>query len=178
MSEQETTVVENDAQISSQWVKIGQVAQQLGISIRTIHMYEREGLFIAYKNAAGTRYFSAKDVEWLQEIRRLIKSSISIAGICRLLSLIPCWEKKHCHYNEKRGCPVIVDHKRSCWSNKENMCGVSLQECRECEVYGMRFCVGMLKHFLDIRFKPDMDIPWKNVDPQKELLPECVEGDK
>lgn len=134
-------------------VKIGEVAKQLGISIRTIHMYEREGLLIAFKNLAGTRYFSERDVEWLVEIRKMIKSGISIAGIRRLLSLIPCWETKQCQHHGKQECPVITDGNSSCWSNKENRCQESAQECRNCQVYEMRFCIGMLKHYLDIKIK-------------------------
>ncbi|OSM04950.1 putative MerR family transcriptional regulator [Magnetofaba australis IT-1] len=137
-------------------VKIGVVAKRLDISIRTIHMYEREGLFIAYKNSAGTRYFTERDVEWLIEVRKMIKAGISIAGIRRLMSLIPCWESKACTFEGKHNCPVIHDNKTPCWANKNNMCTQNTQECRECEVYGMRFCVSMLKNFVDIRFKnPD-----------------------
>ncbi|MBF0368198.1 MAG: MerR family transcriptional regulator [Magnetococcales bacterium] len=138
-----------------QMMKIGVVAKRLGISIRTIHMYEREGLFIAFKNAAGTRYFTERDVEWLIEIRKMIKSSISIAGIRRLMALIPCWERKNCEYTGKQGCPVITDQDFPCWANKENQCNATSQECRGCDVYHLRFCVSTLKHYVDIRFKPE-----------------------
>ncbi|MBF0194892.1 MAG: MerR family transcriptional regulator [Magnetococcales bacterium] len=134
-------------------VKIGVVAKRLDISIRTIHMYEREGLFISYKNRAGTRYFSERDIEWLVEIRRMIKSSISIAGIRTLLSLIPCWEKMKCGYVEKQDCPAITEHDSPCWANKGNKCDSTSDECRKCEVYDMRFCVGMLKSAVDIKLK-------------------------
>ncbi|MBF0625141.1 MAG: MerR family transcriptional regulator [Magnetococcales bacterium] len=138
---------------TKEMMKIGVVAKRLGISIRTIHMYEREGLFIAYKNPAGTRYFQERDVEWLVELRKMIKAGISIAGIRRLMSLIPCWETKGCEFTDKASCPVIRDNQVPCWANKDNQCSSDLQECRECDVYGMRFCVGMLKNFVDIRFK-------------------------
>ncbi|MBF0399731.1 MAG: MerR family transcriptional regulator [Magnetococcales bacterium] len=134
-------------------MKIGVVAKRLGISIRTIHMYEREGLFISQKNSAGTRYFTEQDVEWLMEVRRLIKTSIGIAGIRHLLSLVPCWEIKQCAFNGKGGCPVIVDHNSPCWANKGNICDTTLQECRQCDVYGIRFDVGQLKQRLHIRLK-------------------------
>lgn len=137
-------------------VKIGEVAAYLGISIRTIHMYEREGLFIAFKNPAGTRYFTDRDVEWLVQVRKMIKSGISIAGIRRLLSLMPCWEFKQCHHRGKQDCLVIVDDHAPCWANKEKQCIETAQECRVCPVYEMRFCVGMLKHHLDIRMKTNV----------------------
>ncbi|MEO5363314.1 MAG: MerR family transcriptional regulator [Magnetococcus sp. DMHC-8] len=134
-------------------MKIGVVARRLGISIRTIHMYEREGLFIAHKNSAGTRYFTERDVEWITEIRRMIKTSIGIAGIRHLLSLVPCWEVKGCTYNGKGGCPVIVNHEAPCWANRGNICDATLAECRQCDVYELRFSVGQLKQRLHIRLK-------------------------
>lgn len=134
-------------------VKIGVVAKRLGISIRTIHMYERERLFISNKNAAGTRYFSERDVEWLMEVRRMIKTSVGIAGIRYLLSLIPCWEIKKCLFRGKGGCPVILEHHTPCWAHEANLCDKNTQECRQCEVYDIRFCVGNLKKRLHIRLK-------------------------
>lgn len=134
-------------------VKIGEAAKTLGISIRTIHMYEREGLFIAFKNRAGTRYFSNQDIQWFVEIRRLIKSSISIAGIRALMSLIPCWEVRQCDYQSRSKCPAITDHDLPCWANKNNLCEESGQECRDCEVYDLRFKVSTLKNVVDIKLK-------------------------
>ncbi|MGN7611865.1 MerR family transcriptional regulator [Magnetococcales bacterium HHB-1] len=138
-------------------VKIGVVAQHLGISIRTIHMYEREGLFIAYKNSAGTRYFSPTDIKWLEEVRALIKSGVSIVGIRRLLSLMPCWESKKCHHKGREECPVFTDHEKPCWANKENYCPETSQECRQCDVYEKRFFVGSLKQLVDIRYKSNQE---------------------
>lgn len=136
-------------------LKIGEVATRLDVSIRTIHMYEREGLFIAYKNAAGTRYFNEEDITWLQEVRKMIKTGIGIAGIRRLLSLIPCWNYKGCAFEARQKCPVNVDETAPCWANKNNQCAENSQECRQCPVYEMRFCVSTMKRFLDIRFKPE-----------------------
>ncbi|MBF0213471.1 MAG: MerR family transcriptional regulator [Magnetococcales bacterium] len=134
-------------------VKIGVVAKRLGISIRTIHMYERERLFISHKNRAGTRLFNEEDVEWLIEIRRMIKASISIAGIRSLLSLIPCWDVIQCHYASRTSCPALQDNNFPCWSNKESHCFHSTEECRACRVYAMRFRIRDFKGFTDIRMK-------------------------
>ena len=135
-------------------MKIGVVAKRLNISIRTIHMYEREGLFISKKNAAGTRYFSERDVEWLVEIRRMIKPSVGIAGIRYLLSLIPCWEINECIANGNSQCPVITNHDTPCWSKQDSFCKRDQQECRKCCVYDIRFSVGALKKCLHISLKP------------------------
>ncbi|MBF0308268.1 MAG: MerR family transcriptional regulator [Magnetococcales bacterium] len=134
-------------------VKIGVVARHLGISIRTIHMYEREGLFISFKNPAGTRYFNHQDVEWLEEVRHMIKAGISIAGIRRLMSLIPCWEAKDCVHVAKGTCPVLTDGTQPCWANRNNKCSQGPQFCRQCEVYGLRFMVTSLKNSMQISLR-------------------------
>ncbi len=134
-------------------VRIGEVAKILGISIRTIHMYEREGLFIAHKNVSGTRYFSQEDIDWLIEIRKLIKSSISIAGIRALMSLIPCWEVRRCDYHARTNCPAITDHDAPCWANQSNLCEETAQQCRQCDAYRLRFKAGSLKKIIDIKIK-------------------------
>ncbi|MBF0146720.1 MAG: MerR family transcriptional regulator [Magnetococcales bacterium] len=134
-------------------VKIGEAARILGISIRTIHMYEREGLFISFKNEAGTRYFSKDDIQWLIELRRMIKSSLSIAGIRALMALIPCWEIRHCDYRSRNNCPAITDHDAPCWANQNNLCEETGQQCRQCEVYKLRFKVATLKNIVEIKLK-------------------------
>ncbi|MBF0180794.1 MAG: MerR family transcriptional regulator [Magnetococcales bacterium] len=139
--------------IPPQLVKIGVVAKRLGISIRTIHMYERERLFISHKNLAGTRLFTERDVEWLEEIRRMIKSSISIAGIRALLALIPCWDVTKCPHASRKECPSLRDNDHPCWSNKESKCFQSNAICRTCDVYEMRFRIRDLKGYTDIRMK-------------------------
>ncbi|MBF0108512.1 MAG: MerR family transcriptional regulator [Magnetococcales bacterium] len=134
-------------------IKIGEAARLLGISLRTIHMYEREGLFIAYKNKAGTRYFSKEDIRWFVELRRMIKSSLSIAGIRALMSLIPCWEIRPCDYRSRTNCPAITDHQAPCWANQNNLCEETGQQCRNCKVYRLRFKAATLKNVVEIKPK-------------------------
>ncbi|MEO5332756.1 MAG: MerR family transcriptional regulator [Magnetococcus sp. YQC-5] len=145
-------------------VKIGVVAKRLGISIRTIHMYERERLFISSKNRAGTRLFTERDIEWLIEIRQMIKASISIAGIRALLALIPCWDISKCPYTSRKACPSLRDNHYPCWSNKESKCFQSTDVCRDCKVYEMRFNIRDFKRHNEIRMKTDEEIK-KDADP-------------
>ncbi|MEO5345622.1 MAG: MerR family transcriptional regulator [Magnetococcus sp. YQC-9] len=144
-----------DSQEMPGMVKIGVVAKRLGISIRTIHMYERERLFLSHKNRAGTRLFNENDIEWLIEIRRMIKSSISIAGIRSLMALIPCWDVTKCQYASRNSCPSLKDNNHPCWSNKESQCFQSADVCRACKVYAMRFHVSDLKEVTDIRLRAE-----------------------
>ncbi|MBF0438410.1 MAG: MerR family transcriptional regulator [Magnetococcales bacterium] len=140
-------------------VKIGVVAKQLGISIRTIHMYERERLFIAHKNHAGTRLFSEKDIAWLIEVRKMIKSSISIAGIRSLLAQIPCWDATKCSFVSRQECPSLKDNDYPCWSNKKSKCFQSIAICRQCKVYEMRFHIRDFKRHMMVSMRPDQNSP-------------------
>ncbi|MBI5474411.1 MAG: MerR family transcriptional regulator [Ignavibacteriae bacterium] len=115
---------------------IGEAADILGISIPTIRMYEREGLIIPYRKNSKHRRFGQSDIERIRCVRNLINhDKVSIAGIRRLLSLIPCWSIKNCPAEERAKCDAFVEHDKSCWmvSNKSWLCRSA--ECRECTVY-------------------------------------------
>ena len=75
---------------------IGTVARMLGISVFTLRMYEREGLVVSHKAASSHRLYSHSDVERLKCIRHAINDEkISIAGIRKIYSMIPCWDCDH-----------------------------------------------------------------------------------
>src|SRR5574340_466167 len=75
---------------------IGTAAQQVGLSARTLRIYEQEGL-IRPARKGDQRYYSDQDLTWIRCISELIHGhSLTTAGIRRLLDLIPCWEVKHC----------------------------------------------------------------------------------
>jgi len=77
---------------------IGTAAQQVGLSARTLRIYEQEGLLRpARKPESDQRLYSEQDLIWIRCISELIHGhSLTTAGIRRLLDLIPCWEIKHC----------------------------------------------------------------------------------
>ncbi|CUS76412.1 MerR family transcriptional regulator, heat shock protein HspR [Candidatus Kryptonium thompsonii] len=129
---------------------ISVVAERLGISEHTIRMYEREGLIIPYKKESGHRLFSQVDMERIECIKRTIsEKKISIAGIRRLLALIPCWEIKGCEDDIKYSCPAYVDYERPCWLHKASLKGdCATNECRECPVYNSIKSCDELKELL------------------------------
>lgn len=115
---------------------IGEAADVLGISIPTIRMYEREGLIIPVRKHSKHRRFSQKDIERIRCLREMINhEKVSIAGIRRLLSMIPCWKIKNCPESDRVNCDAFKDHDKPCWmvSGKSWECRSSV--CRECEVY-------------------------------------------
>ena len=77
---------------------IGPAAQRLGLSARTLRVYEQEGLLRpARAPSSGQRLYSEQDLIWVRCISELIHGhSLTTAGIRRLLDLIPCWEIKRC----------------------------------------------------------------------------------
>ncbi len=77
---------------------ISLAAQRVGLSARTLRIYEQEGLLRpARKPGSQQRLYSEQDLTWVRCISELIHGhSLTTAGIRRLLDLIPCWEIKHC----------------------------------------------------------------------------------
>ena len=77
---------------------ISAAAQRVGLSARTLRIYEEEGLIRpARKPRSDQRLYSEQDLIWIRCISELIHGhSLTTAGIRRLLDLIPCWEIKHC----------------------------------------------------------------------------------
>ena len=75
---------------------ISSAAQQVGLSARTLRIYEQEGL-IRPARKGDQRFYSDQDLIWIRCISELIHGhSLTTTGIRRLLDLIPCWEVKHC----------------------------------------------------------------------------------
>jgi len=85
---------------------IGVAAQQVGLSARTLRVYEDEGLIRpARKPGSGQRLYSEQDLVWVRCIGELIHGhSLTTAGIRRLLDLIPCWEVKRCQDDTAGAC--------------------------------------------------------------------------
>ena len=115
---------------------IGTAARMLGISVQTLRMYENEGLIIIYKTPGNQRLYSDSDIERIECIRRAInEEKISIEGIKRLHSMIPCWNIVHCTDEERKALFSFRAHTGGCWTHKEEHSLCSNRECRLCEVY-------------------------------------------
>ena len=115
---------------------IGTVARILGISVFTLRMYEREGLMISHKAASTHRLYSDSDIERLRCIRHAIKEEkISIAGIRKIYSMIPCWDIAHCSASHRKKCPAYAGHVQPCWTYDHKRNGCTKLECRLCDVY-------------------------------------------
>ena len=73
---------------SGSFVKIGEVAQQAGVRVQTLHYYERCGFIKAPKRrASGYRDYPPKTVQEVQFIKRAQRLGFTLAGISDLLRL-------------------------------------------------------------------------------------------
>ena len=115
---------------------IGTVARMLDISVFTLRMYEREGLMISHKAASTHRLYSPSDVERLKCIRHAItEEKLSIAGIRKIYSMIPCWDIVRCPESNRKKCPAFSGHAQPCWSYDHQHNACTKLDCRSCEVY-------------------------------------------
>ncbi len=88
---------------------IAVAAQQVGLSARTLRIYEQEGL-IRPTRRGEQRLYSDQDLVWIRCISELIHGhSLTTAGIRRLLDLIPCWEVKHCPEDISSRCAPFMN---------------------------------------------------------------------
>jgi len=71
-------------------LSIGQVAERTGLSVHTLRLYEREGLFAGavHRAANGRRVYTDQDVEWLANCVKFRASGMPLATIRRLAELV------------------------------------------------------------------------------------------
>jgi len=131
-----------------------QVANKLGLSVETLRLYEREGLFVPYKLASGHRRFTDEDIEWIGCIQEQIhEHKLNFAGIRYLLSMLPCHELKPCCLEDHETCPAGTKSCRPCWNFESTPCRLDNSECRTCVVYQQVFTTENLKRILSVKFR-------------------------
>lgn len=115
---------------------IGTVARLLGISVEVIRLYERKGLILTSRSEGQQRLYSESDVERLRCIRAAINDhKISIEGIRRIHSMVPCWEYIRCADEERMACPAYNRSQSGCWTYRHEGNACAARSCRECGVY-------------------------------------------
>ncbi|HUI08747.1 MAG TPA: MerR family transcriptional regulator [Bacteroidota bacterium] len=115
---------------------IGEAADLIGVSVPTIRMYEREGLIIPLRKTSRHRLFAEADLERIRSIRRTISTEkVSIAGIRRLMSLVPCWKMNNCAAEDVARCPRSTTQGSPCWMVTGKDWKSKSDRCRTCGVY-------------------------------------------
>ena len=132
---------EQGCQSEEQLYPIGDVAAQLGVSVPTIRLYEREGLIISVRKDSGHRLFSSSDIKRLRCIRATINDlKISIEGMKRMLALIPCWRIMNCPEDLRETCPAFSAAEIPCWMVNDKVWECRTADCRQCVVYQRADC--------------------------------------
>jgi MerR family transcriptional regulator/heat shock protein HspR len=130
------------------WYSIGDVARKLGVQPTTIRMYEREGLIAPARSGSGRRVYAQSDIDMLSTIRTLMVSEkISLAGMRKLLALLPCWSISNCGFKEY--CVAYNDAEFPCWVLRQRE-GKSVNQCRVCKVYRQASLIKNLKSVLRV----------------------------
>jgi len=128
---------------------ISSAAKVLNISVHTVRMYERKGLLIPFKKQSGHRLFSENDLEHIRCIRKAIKEQkLSIEGIRRILSLIPCWGVMHCPVDKRESCNAYNSHGIPCWTLTHNNDYCTDKDCYNCDVYRKSSNCDIIKEML------------------------------
>ncbi len=68
-------------------MKIGEVAQRVGVSISTLRMYEERGLILAGRSPRGTRHYGEEELARFQAIVGLIHAGVPIETLAQLASI-------------------------------------------------------------------------------------------
>lgn len=136
---------------------IGEAADLLGVSIPTLRLYEREGLIIPIRKASRHRLYSRSDLERIKCLRETInQKKVGIAGLRRLLSLIPCWKIHNCTQEDRERCPAFQDDNTPCWTVQPKPAACGSADCRTCPVYSQAADCSSLKRTI-VQFTIERD---------------------
>ena len=124
------------AKIPGTLYSIGEVADILGVSIPLIRLYEREGLIIPMRRDSKHRRYSMVDIDRIRSVRRMInEEKVSMEGLKRLLSLVPCWKINGCDESAVKECGAYNQHNVPCWIAEHRGDRCESVDCRTCSVY-------------------------------------------
>ncbi|MGD9496540.1 MAG: MerR family transcriptional regulator [Armatimonadota bacterium] len=114
-------------------MRIGAVADLLGVCPRMIRIYEERGL-VTPQRRNNQRLYSVNDVCWLGRIRELIhEERYDLDEIRRMIVLPACWKLLNCPDHVRSVCPVAQSPGKRCWevARQEGRA----QACDRCQVY-------------------------------------------
>ncbi|MDQ0578270.1 MerR family transcriptional regulator [Streptomyces rishiriensis] len=103
-------------------LSIGDVAEQTGLSVHTLRLYEREGLLVGpvQRTSGGRRRYGALDVDWLLICVKLRASGMPLADLKQFAELV-----RHGPGNEAERLQLLEAHRRRVDAQIQ-----ALEECR------------------------------------------------
>ena len=84
---------------------ISVAAELAGLHPQTLRIYEREGLLDPARSAGGTRRYSRRDIDRLEQICALTADGLNLAGIRRVLALQEETRRLQAEVARLRGLP-------------------------------------------------------------------------
>ena len=87
-------------------MKIGDLAQRTGVSVRMLRFYEAQGLLSPARNAAGYRLYGEADVAQVAKIRLLQQAGLALKDITLLHDCL--------HDRPQAFCPALRDKLHAC----------------------------------------------------------------
>ena len=89
---------------------IGLVAEMLNVHPRTLRSYEEKGLINPIRKGAW-RYYTMRDVQWIECLRDMIHShGVSINAVKKLLAYTPCWNIVDCPFEKRKCCSAFFSN--------------------------------------------------------------------
>jgi DNA-binding transcriptional MerR regulator len=70
-------------------MRIGELAERTGVSVRSLRYYEEQGLLASERSPGGHRHYGQSQVERVEYLQRLYSAGLSSQTI---LSVLPCLE--------------------------------------------------------------------------------------
>lgn len=114
-------------------MRIGAVADLLGVCVRMVRVYEERGLVVPARRN-NQRLYSFSDVCWLGRIRELVNDQgYDLAEVARLVSLPACWQLTNCPEELRADCPVAQSPGKRCWEIAKREGRET--RCEACQIY-------------------------------------------
>ena len=80
-------------------LRIGQLAERAGVSVRALRYYEEQGLLEADRTPAGQRGYPESAVEKVRFFQQMYAAGLTSRKIADLL---PCWDTGHTDAEQRR----------------------------------------------------------------------------
>jgi MerR family transcriptional regulator/heat shock protein HspR len=92
------------------------VASELtGVNPQMLRVYESKGLLTPFRTEGGTRRYSSRDLDRVDEIATLLAAGLNLTGVEHVLELRAETQRLHAEIDRLRGTPVSArtDPRRS-----------------------------------------------------------------
>jgi DNA-binding transcriptional MerR regulator len=108
-------------------MRIGELARQAGVSVRSLRYYEERGLLEAQRTSGGThRVYGPDAVARVRLLRQLYAAGLSSAAIA---SLLPCVDAPSTHTTRDSPSSTVVESSPSLRGSSERRGAVARRPC-------------------------------------------------